>query len=195
MAFPSHLSDSLSPIYNMFKIAQGEKIRKTVRRHWLVFIGGLIPFAIAAILVHLLQKMLLSGAVWTPLGNAEITAFPEQYVLIATYLLFLVIWLGAMHFVTDYYLDVWIITDQRIIGVLQRGFFSRQVTNFRIERIQDVQTDIHGFFQTIFGIGEVHVQTAGHAHDLIMQTVGAPHHIKQLIMDEVKKRPGSLHNV
>lgn len=179
----------------MIKIEPGEKVIKTVRRHWLVFIGGLLPFAVAALFIHLLQQMLLSGEIWTPLGSAAITTFPEQYILLSGYLLYLIIWLGAVHFFTDYYHDIWIITDQRVIGVLQRGFFSRQVTNFRIERIQDVQTDVHGVLQTLFNIGEVHVQTAGHHHDLIMKTVGAPHTIKSIIMDEVKKRPGSLHNV
>lgn len=179
----------------MFHLSQGEKHIKTVRRHWLVFVVQLLPFVFGLYVTLVLQNAFILGEIWTPLGYATFPAFPEQYVLIGGNLLILVLWFGVAHLVTDFYLDTWIITDQRIIGILQRGFFSRQVNSFRIERIQDVQTDIHGFFPTIFGIGDVHVETAGHQHDLIMQTVGSPHSIRRAIMEVVKDRPGSLHGV
>lgn len=179
----------------MITFAPGEKVELVVRRHWLVFVAGLIPFFITGVLVLLLKEMLLVGEVLTPLGTIPISTFPPEYIHIGANLVLLFMWLGVMHFVTDYYLDTWIITNERIIGILQRGFFSRQITNFRIERIQDVQTNTHGFFQTIFGIGDLHVQTAGHAHDLIMHTIGNTKDVKQKIMDMIKARPLHLHDV
>ena len=179
----------------MFNLGTSEKHIKTVRRHWLVFLFGLLPFAFTAYITLLLQNALVAGQVWTPFGNVSFTTFPEAYVYSGAALLFLTLWLAAMHFVTDFYLDTWIVSNERIIGVTQKGFFSREINSFRIERIQDVQTDVHGFFPTIFGIGDVHVETAGHTHDLIMRTVGNPQGLRDIIMEEIRKRPGSLHDV
>ena len=179
----------------MFKLEKSERHIKTIRRHWLVLVVGIIPFLVAGYLTLILQEIFVSGSVWTPFGNASFTAFPEEIVFAGGSLLLLVLWLGVVHFLTDFYLDTWIISNERVVGILQRGFFSRQINNFRIERIQDVQTDVHGFFPTIFDIGDVHVETAGHEHDLIMKTVGGPQKIKQVIMNEIKKRPGNLHDV
>ncbi|XKT74875.1 MAG: PH domain-containing protein [Patescibacteria group bacterium UBA2103] len=179
----------------MFKLSAQEKHIKTIRRHPLVLVFQMLPFVFGAYLTLVLQGAFINGEIWTPLGYATFPAFPEEYVLIGANLLLLFLWFGATHLLTDFYLDTWIITDQRIIGILQRGFFSRQINSFRIERIQDVQTDIHGLFPTLFGIGDVHIETAGHQHDLVMQTVGSPQTIRRAIMDVIKEKPGSLHGV
>ncbi len=179
----------------MFKLGNKEKHVKTIRRHWLVFVVGVLPFIFAGYLTSLIQEAFITGLVWTPVGTIEFPGFPEEFVTLGAGLLFLLLWLGMMHFITDFYLDTWIISDQRIVGILQRGFFSRQVNSFRIERIQDVQTDIHGFFPTLFNIGDVHVETAGHQHDLVMRTVGNPQRVRRLIMEQIKKRSVHLHDV
>jgi len=179
----------------MFNLGHGEHHKKTIRRHWLVLLFGILPFALVTYLTLLLQEVFVAGAIWTPFGSAQFPAFPEDLVYAGGSLLILVLWLGVMHFITDFYLDTWIISDQRIVGILQRGFFSREINSFRLERIQDVQTNVHGFFPTLFNIGDVHVETAGHSHDLVMRTVGNPHKIRRMIMEELKKKSGSLHGV
>lgn len=179
----------------MFKFEKGEKSIKTIRRHWIILIIGTLPFALTAYLTAALQEALVTGSMWTPFGATIFPALPEEYVYAAGSLLFLVLWLGAAHFITDYYLDTWIITNERIVGILQEGFFRRHINNFRIERIQDVKTEVNGIFPTILHIGDVHIETAGHAHDLIMKTVGSPQKIRGVIMEEIKKRPIHLHDV
>jgi len=179
----------------MFNLGNPETHIRTIRRHWLVFLFGLLPFAFTTYFALFLQDALIAGTLWTPFGNVSFTTFPEAYVYGGVSLLLLTLWLAAMHFVTDFYLDTWIISNERIVGIMQRGFFSREIDSFRIERIQDVQTDIHGLFPTLFDIGDVHVETAGHDHDLIMRTVGNPQKIRNIVMEQIRKRPGSLHDV
>ena len=179
----------------MFNLGKRERHVKTIRRHWLVLFIGTLPFALIAYLILLLQEVFIAGAIATPFGNALFTALPENFVYAGGSLLLLFLWLTLMHFVTDFYLDTWIISNERIIGILQQGFFRRRINSFRIERIQDVQTSVKGVFPTLFNIGSVHVQTAGDNKDLIMHTVGNPHKIRQVIMKEIKKSPGHLHDV
>lgn len=179
----------------MFNIAKGEKNIKTMRRHWLVLVLGILPFAFTACVTAILQNALIAGSMWTPFGTATFPALPEEYIYAAGSVLFLVLWLGAVHFITDYYLDTWIITNERIVGITQHGFFRRHINNFRIERIQDVKTEVNGIFSTLLDIGDVHIETAGHSHDLVMKTIGSPQEVRNIIMEEIKKRPIHLHDV
>ena len=38
----------------------------------------------------------------------------------------------------DYYLDIWVITDERIVNIEQKGLFSREISTQQLYRIQDV---------------------------------------------------------
>jgi len=63
---------------------------------------------------------------------------------------------------THYFLDLWIVTDRRIISVEQIHFFNRNVAIFRLERLQDIEFKIKGLIQTFFNFGTISAQTAGH---------------------------------
>jgi hypothetical protein len=58
-------------------------------------------------------------------------------------------WMILASLWTDYYLDIWCITNKRIIKVDQVALFRRKTGSFRLERMQDVNVEVN-----------VHVQTA-----------------------------------
>ena len=167
------------------KLSEGESYVATVHRHWLIHAVALLPFVLGGIVVLYLRSIFVEGMLPGFLGGLPFIQFPEAYVHVAVGIALLLLWFGAMHVFTDYYLDTWVITSHRIMGIKQRGFFNRRINSFRVERIQDVKTDVSGFFQTLFGIGDVHVETAGHQHDMIMRTVPNPRAVKERIMNVV----------
>lgn len=61
----------------------------------------------------------------------------------------------------DYYLDVWVVTSKRIVDIEHRGIFNREVSEFMIERIQDVTTHNPNFLSLFFGYGTIEIHTAG----------------------------------
>ena len=61
---------------------------------------------------------------------------------------------------TQYYLDLWILTDRRIIVIDQVYFFNRKVSNFRLERLQDINVSISGLIPTLLDYGTIRAQTA-----------------------------------
>jgi uncharacterized membrane protein YdbT with pleckstrin-like domain len=61
---------------------------------------------------------------------------------------------------TDYYLNVWCVTNKRIVNVHQIGLFRRKIGSFRLERMQDVNVEINGVLATLLDYGTIHVQTA-----------------------------------
>ena len=57
----------------------------------------------------------------------------------------------------DYYLDVWILTNQRIFDIEQRGLFNRHISVFEINKIQDVNVKIEGIIATFIKYGDVNI--------------------------------------
>ena len=170
----------------MITLAADEQKIHTIRKHWFILAvrtAELLFFLVLPIAFY----FFIAGRSF-PLGQAEIElTLPLPLLIFLTALLALIIWMRFFSLVTDIYLDSWTITNKRIIDIEQRGFFSRQVSSFRIERIQDVTTDIHGIIATFLDFGDIHVQTAGDDQEFIIRGVPHPKQIKQNILKEVDR--------
>ena len=46
---------------------------------------------------------------------------------------------------TDYYLDTWIVTTERIISIEQKGLFERTASELDLISVQDATAEVHGF--------------------------------------------------
>lgn len=54
-----------------------------------------------------------------------------------------------------------IITDRNITQMLQYGLFSRKVSQLNMVSVEDVTAVQSGIFQTMFGFGDLNIETAG----------------------------------
>ena len=157
-----------------------------IHPHWFYFIAYIFGLLIALILPFILyifiaDTTILAGDVTIPL------TVPTSVGWFLASAWMLIIWMQLGTAFSDYYLDGWIVTNKRIMDIEQRSFFSRQVSSFRMERIQDVTTDIHGIIATLLNFGEVHVQTAGDNREFVMKHAPNPREIKQVILGESDK--------
>lgn len=108
---------------------------------------------------------------------------------------FLSIWLFAFLEFTDYYLDTWIITNERIINIEQQGLFNRTASELDLAAVQDTTAEIRGILQTIFTYGQVYVQTAGEKGRFHFKNIDNPERVKELItrlVEEDKRRISML---
>ena len=171
-----------------FELEPGERITLSVRKHWIVLAGQLSVYVILA-LVPLLIPLALSlmASVFPNGGNQFHTALsqagPWLLLLLAFWWLF--IWMAAFATFTRYYLTLWVITTTRIVEIHQYGFFSRRVSSFLLNRVQDVTTNTDGLFATVFGYGALDVETAGRDEKFGMYGIQNPEGIRDLIMREV----------
>ncbi len=154
-----------------------EKFIAEVRRHWFVFAlesaGALSAALIPAGLLYFLLS--LSGQAMTS---------RLFYLGLFFYLLWLLfVWLYFFLAWTDYYLDVWIITDRKIIDIDQKGLFHREISSFRLDHIQDVTIETTGFIETLLKFGRLHIHTAGDGHDFVLEAAANPEVAKQIILD------------
>lgn len=170
----------------MIKLRPDETVKEVVRRHWFILLMRTI-----GLLVVLAAPFILYGFASgkeIALGLTSFTVHLEPALLVFLGSLWaLIVWLRFFHEWTDHYLDGWIVTDKRIIDIEQFGFFSRQVSSFRMERIQDITTDVHGIIATLLDFGDIHVQTAGDSQEFVMKGAPNPKRLKEIILKESDK--------
>jgi hypothetical protein len=99
---------------------------------------------------------------------------------LSVYLLF--IWLLFFFSIIDYLLDLWVITDRRIIDIRQNGFFSRTISEQMLSKIQDISSDTHGFWQTIWKYGDLTVQNAGEKNQLYFEEISDPEEVRDMLV-------------
>lgn len=154
---------------------QYEKDEKTlilVRKHWFIITTQLCATAFGA----LLPLILLLALSFFPFGTQVQNAIAE-YSAVATFLYLawlLISWMAAWNAWTNYYLDVWIITNKRLIAIDQQGLFSRATGSFRLERLQDINVEINGIIATMLDYGTLQAQTAA-GSDTEFRATGLPH--------------------
>jgi len=172
----------------MIKLSQDERIRAVVRKHWLVLLRdsfGLIVFYIIPFIVY---WYFFDNTITPKILVEQIYTNPSLSVLIfAVSAWTLIVWVKLFAIWIDYYLDVWFITNKRIVDIEQKGFFRREISTFRMERIQDVTVEVSGIIQTLLDIGNIHVQTAGESQEFIIKGIGHPKKIKEIIMRQSDK--------
>ncbi len=172
----------------MIKLETGEQIITIVRRHYFVMFTSLITIALVALLPLVLLEMVMSGFISID-GDIGIliTRTLGEWKFFAYSIWLLLLW--VMFFIewTDYYLDIWIITDRRIIDIEQRGFFNREVTSFSYDYIQDITVETRGLIPTLLKFGTLHVQTAGQHREILIRSAAYPERVRSIILGLQKK--------
>lgn len=144
-------------IFEKIQLEAEEEILSVIRRHWF-FVFKQCAFIALLMLLPLLA--LLSILILMPEGTTSALASYSPHItfLYAFWLLINVMLLATIW--TDYYLDIWCITNLRIIKIDQVSLFNRKTGSFRLERMQDVNVEINGILATFLDYGTIHVQTA-----------------------------------
>jgi uncharacterized membrane protein YdbT with pleckstrin-like domain len=154
-----------------------EKIVYFLRRDTIVFIQQALLFVfLLAIPFGLYYFAQISFP--TLLENSIV--YPLLVILMSVY--FLTVWLVLFTSFIDYYLDFWIVTNDRIINVEQH-LFARTISELDLYKIQDVTGESTGFLQTIFNFGNVYVQTAGKVERFIFEQVPNPREVARKIIE------------
>jgi uncharacterized membrane protein YdbT with pleckstrin-like domain len=153
-----------------------------LRRHWVeIFSIFFHAFVMIAILGLFYFTLFLDGF---SAFNSPILA-PIIAVGTCSYLLFCLIIIISQ--ITDYYLDTWIVTNERVIDIEHRGLFSRTMSELRLGQIQDVTSETHGFLQTFLTYGDVHIQTAAGRARFNFKKIDNPDDVKHKIIALVQE--------
>lgn len=161
--------------YNFPGKEPDEKIIKIVRRHWTVILKPLF-----IILAYFALPIVLN--IIFNLYIPRLLDFPYYPILVILGSVYVFIgWYLLLAFFVDYYFDVWIITNKRIIDIEQHSMFERVISTVKLYRVQDLTAETKGFFHSLFNFGDLHVQTAGEQKRFIFEEISHPNEVKAII--------------
>lgn len=177
------------------KLQPGEHVLISLRKHPLIVVGQLIPFAILDYLPYFIPRFgefVQSSNPGSAVSYLEMFSFGNPWVSFVVGVYWLFVWMGAFGVFTNYFLDQWIVTNERIIDINQVDFWNREISSLFLSRIQNVETEIDGFFHTLFGFGTVSVESAGAEVGRVrMAGLARPNHVRDLILREIAKFHGT----
>lgn len=178
-------------LFDKIALEPDEKIIATVRKHWFVIgteIGVIVLFGLLPLFLLFGFMSLPSSSILAPVFELY---FPYVLFGVASWLLLSTI--AATTAWTHYYLDLWVITDRRIIVIDQVHFFNRKVSNFRLERLQDIKVSVTGIIPTLLNYGTIRAQTASAAESNFTSTgLPAPRELQALIQTAMDARLATL---
>lgn len=166
--------------YEKLHLDPDENVILEVRKHWIIFAGIAFGFICAAFLPFIIFtaiKIFASNYLNYDLPGNDNALFLFFYSLwlLTLWILFFVDW-------TKYYLDVWYVTEKRIIAIDQKNVFHREISNLRFDKIQDITVGIRGFISTLLDFGDVKVQTASEdSVEFTLNTVRHPNDVRKVI--------------
>ena len=132
---------------------EGEEVQFVFRRHFLTAKSGVI-FLILMIMI----------------GVGLTLLWPNNMMIFETFLaLILVGVLGFLYSYMLWYFSIYIVTNQRIRQISQRGLFKKSVVDLGLDKIQSISYGVNGIRAGLMGYGTIVVQTA--VGDLVISMV------------------------
>lgn len=155
----------------MISLHPQEQILNIYRKHWLVFVLE------AVILVF----------IWLTLTSWLIGLFPKiptnfrTLALLGFFLFTHILFTSFFITLTNFWLDAWILTSERLIDIEQHGFFARDISEFKLSKVQNINAEVRGFLATVLNFGDVRVETAGVSQTIVLKGAHNPVRIKDQI--------------
>lgn len=176
-------------IFERLQLESDESIRAIIRRHWFFLFLQCISVLVSMLLPFVGYIVL---RVFAPEIVHVLFVDHAPYIFFCTALWLLINWMLLALIWTDHYLDVWTITDRRIIKIDQVKLFRRKISSFRLERLQDLSVEVDGILATLLDYGTIHAETAsGHDDEFTAKYLPDPHHIKSLILEAADTQSAS----
>jgi hypothetical protein len=153
-----------------------EQVILFLRRHWFIFLMRLllvIASVIGLVFIYVFFNLLSSDFSQSDYFN--LLLFAESLGTLFIWNLFFILWI-------DFYLDAWIVTNERIINISQKGFFNRDISELKLTKIQDVTSEIVGVIPTLLNYGNIYVQTAAEKERFAFYQIPNPNEVKNTIV-------------
>ena len=148
-----------------------EEVFVYARRYWIAFLPILLFTLLVTVLGLVMIFFLANGGV-----DRNIVVLTGSAFLLLMLLLLLIEFF-------DFYFDLHIVTDRRVIDIDQKRLFNRQIAKLLLEDVQDVETSVKGILPTLFNYGDVTIQTAGTKPNFLFNQIQHPREVAIIILD------------
>jgi hypothetical protein len=165
-----------------------EKIYLVVREHWIRPAIKIFFIALAAIA----PRFIILAMAYA--GVNPLVIFPESLILFASVFYQLTLLFTLLAVFTLYYLNVHVVSEDRIVDIDQVGLLRHVISELNIETIEDVTSSTTGLLGNLLDYGTVYVQTAGATERFEFENVPHPGTINKLIL-ELYEQHGTTNKV
>ncbi len=110
-----------------------------------------------------------------------LTIIPASFYLVGLLGWYLITLAYVFESFLNWFFNVYIVTDERIIDVDFLNLIYRQISYAKIDQIQDVTSQMGGVVRTIFNYGNVNIQTAAEVAEFEFSAVPEPDRVVKLI--------------
>jgi hypothetical protein len=169
----------------MFELQENEHIIRIIHRNWIIFvIKNVFTIFFSFMCLFITFIPLAFG------GNAykTLSFFSGIIGLVALIKLF-VDW-------TKYHLDLWVVTNHRIIDVVQTSLFNRKTSNARLDDLKDITVVVDGFWATYLNFGSLDIKILGNPDGMRIEDVTDPENEKHFLYKQAqlleKEKVGEL---
>lgn len=125
------------------------------RRHWISFLG---QFFLSFLMIFLPA---LIGLIFYFTQPSIFTGYVRNFLVILGGIYYLIALTFTFSAWISYYYDLYIVTNDALVDIIQLGFFGRKTSRLSLMRVQDVSSSTKGILQTMFQFGDVLIETAG----------------------------------
>jgi len=151
---------------------EGEELLFIFRRHIIAMRKGfwllLLPFAISSIPVF----------IWPSTIQVYLSPIIGLGIGLIFFFYHLLMW----------YYTVYLVTDERLRQVTQKGFFGKDVVELNLSKIQSISYNVPGFSGEVLGFGTIVIQTF--VGDLVINKVEHPEQIYNKLQNAVAAAEG-----
>lgn len=161
-----------------------EKIYIAVREHPIILIMKILVWLLLVVVLIMFRRYAPESLPQIFEGQTGIiVAIFEQI-----YLMFLIMALFIIFVI--YYLNLYIVTNMRIVDIDQIGLFKHQVSILNIAQIEDVSSETTGILGNLFDFGTINIQTAGAKERFEFNNVPRPARLSKIIIDLFEQQQG-----
>jgi len=172
---------------SLITLGPNERVVLHLHRHPIILFFTSLPF-LALLIGPIILYSIANYLQALPDLDTSVTAL--IVLLSSIYFFYIILFLFYNYF--DFILDVWMITDSRIINIEQKALFAREASELDIDRIQDVTAEVRGILPTIFGYGDIYIQTAGEKERFVFRTVQHPYEMVKIISQTIETSAGQF---
>lgn len=150
------------------ELREGEKIKNIIRQTPLVILPCLFLVGVFYIILFFFLFTLIA------LGLIGIIIF--------IFLFFLGFYfIGGKLF--KWYMNVFIVTSERIIDLELKNFINKSISVIAIKKVDNIHYRVKGIFQTLFRCGDIFIQSHRGVTYLMMPNVRKPARVQTFLLD------------
>lgn len=172
-------------------LSEDEEVKLFLRRHPIVFFRHVVWFLVIGLVPVIAWIAMATQTDWLE----DSTSVIRILFTLGASIIYLFWIRGIFTMWLDYYLDVWVVTNKRIIRIEHVGMFHRKVSEQELSRVQDVTTETSGFLQTVMKFGNIKVQTAAETENFFFNDIEDPEFVAKEISDLLVNRASRLDGV